>query len=51
MREPLLLKIVQGSILETETQAIVKAANSLGIMGGAIGGDSLSIAHSLSPLA
>jgi O-acetyl-ADP-ribose deacetylase (regulator of RNase III) len=36
--DPLQITVVQGSILEVETQAIVNAANSLGIMGGGVAG-------------
>jgi O-acetyl-ADP-ribose deacetylase (regulator of RNase III) len=32
---PVQIQIVHGSILEAKVQAIVNAANSLGIMGGA----------------
>jgi O-acetyl-ADP-ribose deacetylase (regulator of RNase III) len=32
------IQIVQGSILETDTQVIVNAANSFGIMGGGVAG-------------
>ena len=38
MREPLAIKIVRGSILDVDVQAIVNAANSLGIMGGGVAG-------------
>jgi len=36
--DPLQITVVQGSILEVETQVIVNAANSLGIMGGGVAG-------------
>lgn len=36
--ESLQITIVQGSILEVDAQAIVNAANSLGIMGGGVAG-------------
>jgi O-acetyl-ADP-ribose deacetylase (regulator of RNase III) len=32
------IRVVQGSILDTDVQAIVNAANSLGIMGGGVAG-------------
>jgi len=32
------ISVVQGSILEVEAQAIVNAANSLGVMGGGVAG-------------
>jgi O-acetyl-ADP-ribose deacetylase (regulator of RNase III) len=38
MRARVQLQIVQGSILETQVEAIVNAANSLGIMGGGVAG-------------
>ena len=36
--QPIHITVVQGSILEVEAQVIVNAANSLGIMGGGVGG-------------
>lgn len=38
MAPVLTIKVVHGSILEVEAQAIVNAANSLGIMGGGVAG-------------
>lgn len=32
------ISIAQGSILEVDAQAIVNAANSLGVMGGGVAG-------------
>jgi O-acetyl-ADP-ribose deacetylase (regulator of RNase III) len=36
--EPLAITVLHGSILEAEAQAIVNAANSLGVMGGGVAG-------------
>ncbi len=36
--EPLQVSIVHGSILDADVQAIVNAANSLGLMGGGVAG-------------
>jgi O-acetyl-ADP-ribose deacetylase (regulator of RNase III) len=37
-RDVLDITVIQGSILDVETQGIVNAANSLGIMGGGVSG-------------
>ncbi len=37
-RDSIEITVLQGSILEVEAQAIVNAANSLGIMGGGVAG-------------
>src|SRR5688572_17518615 len=36
--EPTLISVIQGSILDTDAQVIVNAANSHGIMGGGVAG-------------
>ena len=36
--EPILISVIQGSILDTDAQVIVNAANSHGIMGGGVAG-------------
>jgi len=36
--QPIHITVVQGSILEADAQAIVNAANSLGVMGGGVAG-------------
>jgi O-acetyl-ADP-ribose deacetylase (regulator of RNase III) len=38
MAQLLHITVIQGSILEVEAQAIVNAANSLGVMGGGVAG-------------
>ncbi|HEV8540113.1 MAG TPA: macro domain-containing protein, partial [Nitrospiraceae bacterium] len=38
MRQQIQITVVQGSILDVEAEAIVNAANSLGIMGGGVAG-------------